>query len=98
MAVTLLGVQSMGWLTVPLLIAITFTLTMGSGMASPAALARALSVIPELTGSAAGLYGFKRHLAPPDGNGLDRVGPLIIQRIVITVLGGGKAFVTQVCL
>lgn len=60
MAVTLLGVQSMGWLTAPLLVAITFTLTMGSGMASPAALARALSVTPELTGSAAGLYGFNQ--------------------------------------
>lgn len=60
MAVTLLSVETLGWLSVALLVAITFTLTMGSGMASPAALARALSVPPELTGSAAGLYGFNQ--------------------------------------
>ncbi|OVZ57331.1 Bcr/CflA family drug resistance efflux transporter [Pigmentiphaga sp. NML080357] len=58
MAVVFLGVQSMGWLNVPLLIAITFTLTVGCGLSSPAALSRALSVAPGLTGSAAGLYGF----------------------------------------
>ena len=32
--------------------------TIGSGMTSPAALAKALGVHPQLTGSAAGVYGF----------------------------------------
>ncbi|MDX3907275.1 MAG: multidrug effflux MFS transporter [Pigmentiphaga sp.] len=58
MAVLFLVVQSMGWLNVPILIGLTFTLTVGCGMASPAALSRSLSAAPGLTGSAAGLYGF----------------------------------------
>lgn len=57
MAVLLLVVQLAGWLTAPLLIAITFTLTVGAGLASPAALSRSISVVPGLTGAAAGLYG-----------------------------------------
>lgn len=58
MACLLLIVQSLGWLNIPWLIAITFTLTVGCGLSSPAALSRALSVAPGLIGSAAGLYGF----------------------------------------
>ncbi len=34
--------------------------TLGAGMASPAALTKAVSVDPALTGSAAGLYGFSQ--------------------------------------
>jgi len=70
MAVLFLGVQSMGWLNVPLLIAITFTLTMGCGLASPAALSRSLSAAPGLTGSAAGLYGFGQMAAGAVGTKL----------------------------
>lgn len=58
MATTLLVVAHFGWLTAPWLIAITVTMTFGAGLASPAALASALSVIPSLTGAAAGFYGF----------------------------------------
>ncbi|MGY8524500.1 multidrug effflux MFS transporter [Paracidovorax citrulli] len=57
MAVLLLVVQLGGWLTAPLLIAITFMLTVGAGLASPAALSRSISAVPGLTGAAAGLYG-----------------------------------------
>ena len=54
-----LGVQSLGWLNAPLLIAITVVMTFGAGMASPAAISRALaSAGPGLAGTAAGLYGF----------------------------------------
>ncbi|VCU71871.1 Bicyclomycin resistance protein [Pigmentiphaga humi] len=70
MAVLFLIVQTMGWLNVPLLIALTFTLTMGAGMASPAALSRSLSVAPGLTGSAAGLYGFGQMAAGAVGTRL----------------------------
>ena len=58
MAALLLVVQLLGWLNGPLLIAITVTMTMGAGLASPVALARSLNAAPGLTGSAAGLYGF----------------------------------------
>lgn len=51
-------VQSLGWLTAPVLLAITVVMTFGAGMASPVALARALSAAPNLAGTAAGLYGF----------------------------------------
>ncbi|MCD9120608.1 multidrug effflux MFS transporter [Cupriavidus sp. UGS-1] len=57
MASALLLVQLGGWLTAPLLIAITFMLTVGAGLASPAALSRSISAVPGLTGAAAGLYG-----------------------------------------
>lgn len=51
-------VQSLGWLTPTLLLAITVAMTFGAGLASPAALARALGAAPSLAGTAAGLYGF----------------------------------------
>jgi len=35
-----------------------FVFTCGAGMTSPAALTKAVSVNPQLTGSASGLYGF----------------------------------------
>lgn len=58
MAVVLLLVHSLGWLSPALLVTITVTMTFGAGLASPAALSRAMSVIPALAGSAAGFYGF----------------------------------------
>nr|WP_259372727.1 multidrug effflux MFS transporter [Schlegelella koreensis] len=58
MAWTLLLVHDLGALTPVLLIAITVTMTFGAGIASPAALASALSVRPSLAGAAAGFYGF----------------------------------------
>jgi len=38
--------------------ALLFLYTVGAGMSSPAALSKAVSVNPQLVGSAAGLYGF----------------------------------------
>lgn len=58
MAVTFLVVNALGALTPASLVAITVTMIMGSGIASPAALSRAMGVVPSLAGSAAGVYGF----------------------------------------
>ena len=58
MACTLLLVYALGWLTPGRLMAITVIMTFGAGFASPAALGSALSVMPNLVGSAAGFYGF----------------------------------------
>ncbi|MDR2324357.1 MAG: multidrug effflux MFS transporter [Acidovorax sp.] len=58
MAALLLAVQLAGLLNGPALAAITLVMTFGAGLASPAALARALTSVPWLTGAAAGLYGF----------------------------------------
>ena len=58
MALVLVLVDVFGWLTPASLLAITVTMTFGAGLASPAALASALSVVPTLAGSAAGFYGF----------------------------------------
>ncbi len=45
-------------LSVALLIGTMFLFTLGAGMASPAALTKAISVNPNVIGSASGLYGF----------------------------------------
>jgi len=58
MAGALLAVYLLGWLTPGSLMAITVIMTFGAGFASPAALGSALSVMPNLVGSAAGFYGF----------------------------------------
>lgn len=58
MATLLLVVQLSGWLNPTSLLGITIIMTFGAGMASPAAMSRALSSSPGLAGSAAGLYGF----------------------------------------
>ena len=56
----LLGVVLSGHLTVLLVIAPMFVFGMGAGVASPAALTQAISVNPEVIGSASGLYGFSQ--------------------------------------
>lgn len=58
MAVLFLAVYALGWLSPAWLVGITVTMTMGAGIASPAALTLALGVVPSLSGSAAGIYGF----------------------------------------
>jgi MFS transporter, DHA1 family, multidrug resistance protein len=45
-------------LSVTLAVGSMFVFSVGVGMASPAALTQAMSVNPQVTGSAAGLYGF----------------------------------------
>jgi DHA1 family bicyclomycin/chloramphenicol resistance-like MFS transporter len=47
-------------LSVPILVGIMMVYTLGSGVTSPAALTKALSVHTDLTGSAAGVYGFSQ--------------------------------------
>jgi DHA1 family bicyclomycin/chloramphenicol resistance-like MFS transporter len=57
-AFVLLGAALSNQLSVPLIIATMFLFTVGAGMASPAALTQAISVNPQVIGSASGLYGF----------------------------------------
>jgi DHA1 family bicyclomycin/chloramphenicol resistance-like MFS transporter len=57
-AFVFLAAVLMGRFSVPLAIATMFVFTVGAGMASPAALTKAVSVRPNMIGSAAGLYGF----------------------------------------
>jgi len=45
-------------LSVPFVVVTVFVFTVGVGMASPTALAQAISVDPQVIGSASGLYGF----------------------------------------
>jgi DHA1 family bicyclomycin/chloramphenicol resistance-like MFS transporter len=52
------GLVLAGELSVPLVIGLMFLYTLGAGLASPAALTKALSVDDHLIGSAAGAYGF----------------------------------------
>lgn len=57
-AFTLLAAASTGHLSVVLVVGSMFVLTVGVGIASPAALTKAISVNKLVTGSASGLYGF----------------------------------------
>ncbi len=57
-ATVLLVVVLTGQLSVAWVISMMFLLTVGVGLASPAALIEAISVDPRATGSASGLYGF----------------------------------------
>lgn len=56
-AFVLLGGVLMGHLSVALAVGAMFLFTVGAGMASPAALTQAISVNPQVIGSASGLYG-----------------------------------------
>lgn len=56
-AFVLLGAALTQRLSVPLIVATMFLYTVGAGMASPAALTRAIGVNPRVIGSASGLYG-----------------------------------------
>ncbi|MDO9437167.1 Bcr/CflA family efflux MFS transporter [Hydrogenophaga sp.] len=60
MALLFLLVYWLGWLNPAWLVGITVTMTMGAGIASPAAMGRAMGVVPSLSGSAAGIYGFNQ--------------------------------------
>ncbi|WP_295987992.1 multidrug effflux MFS transporter [uncultured Variovorax sp.] len=57
-AFVLLGAALTEHLSVPLIVACMFLFTVGVGMASPPALTQAISVNPQVIGSASGLYGF----------------------------------------
>ncbi|QKZ05164.1 multidrug effflux MFS transporter [Pseudomonas eucalypticola] len=57
-ALCLLAVVTAGWGSVAWIVGLVSLFALGAGLASPAALSRALSVDAHLVGSAAGLYGF----------------------------------------
>jgi DHA1 family bicyclomycin/chloramphenicol resistance-like MFS transporter len=57
-AFVFLGTVLTGQLTVALTVATMFVFTLGVGTAAPAALTQAISVNPQVIGSASGLYGF----------------------------------------
>jgi DHA1 family bicyclomycin/chloramphenicol resistance-like MFS transporter len=57
-AFLLLSIVLFGHLSAASIMGCMFVFAMGSGMASPTALALAISVSPEVAGSASGLYGF----------------------------------------
>jgi MFS transporter, DHA1 family, multidrug resistance protein len=57
-AFSLLAVVLSAHLSVTLAVGSMFVFSVGVGMASPAALTQAMSVNPQVIGSAAGLYGF----------------------------------------
>lgn len=88
MATALALVYLAGVLTPLWLLLITVTMTFGAGMASPAALSRALTVRPALTGSAAGLYGFGQMA-------MGAIGTLLVGFGEVPAL---SCAVTQICL
>jgi len=59
-SVVFLAVVLSGHLSVPLVIGPMMLFGVGAGIASPAALAQAVSVNPTVIGSASGLYGFSQ--------------------------------------
>jgi MFS transporter, DHA1 family, multidrug resistance protein len=86
--VFLLAVVS-GSLTVPLTVLPMLVLTYGAGIASPTALAEALSVNPRVAGSASGLYGFAQMGIGAACTALAGVGesPALAAGIVLLVAG-----------
>jgi hypothetical protein len=58
--VALVAIVLAGQLTVILLVVTMFLFTLGVGTAAPAALTQAISVNPNVIGSASGLYGFSQ--------------------------------------
>lgn len=57
-AFVFLGAVLTQTLSVPVVVCSMFVLTLGTGIAAPAALTQSISVNPQVIGSAAGLYGF----------------------------------------
>jgi len=53
-----LALELLGWLTLESAVGLMLLYVLGAGLASPAAMARVLSVAPHQVGAAAGLYGF----------------------------------------
>lgn len=73
-ALTFLGIVLSGHLSLWAVIGTVFLFTLGSGIASPATLTEAISVVPHLTGSASGLYGFTQMAIGAGGAALAVVG------------------------
>ena len=59
-AIALLTITLLGQLNTTVVVALMAVFTLGAGVTSPAAITKALGVHPDLTGSAAGVYGFSQ--------------------------------------
>ncbi|SEQ95758.1 MFS transporter, DHA1 family, bicyclomycin/chloramphenicol resistance protein [Faunimonas pinastri] len=78
-----------GHLNVPLTVATMAIFTFGAGIASPAALAEAMSVNPFVAGSASGLYGFTQMAIGAICTSLAGLGssPALAAALVLTIAG-----------
>jgi DHA1 family bicyclomycin/chloramphenicol resistance-like MFS transporter len=78
-----------GHLSVPLAVAPMFVYALGVGMASPAALTQAISVNPNVIGSASGLYGFAQMGVGAVCTGLAAVGDNPALTVALVLAGAG---------
>lgn len=88
-AFVLLGGILAGQLSVPLAVGCMFLFTLGVGTAAPAALTQAISVNPQVIGSASGLYGFTQMATGALCTALAGVGrdPALAAAIILAVSG-----------
>jgi DHA1 family bicyclomycin/chloramphenicol resistance-like MFS transporter len=93
-AVVLLATTLAGIRSVPLVVAAMALFTLGAGIASPAALTLAVSVNPNVIGSASGLYGFSQMAVGAASTALAGFGgdPLLAAALVLA----GAGLVAQV--
>ncbi|QHI98608.1 Bcr/CflA family efflux MFS transporter [Xylophilus rhododendri] len=87
-AALLLALAGSAWLSVGPVMLLMFLFTVGAGSCSPVALARAISVDPRLTGSAAGLYGCAQMVVGAISTALVSLGsdPAISAAAVLTLM------------
>lgn len=88
-AAAFLGSVLTGALSVPVTVLSLLVLTYGGGIASPTALAQALSVDPLIAGSASGLYGFAQMVIGALCASLAGIGGDPALAAGITLLGAG---------
>ncbi|MBC9208756.1 multidrug effflux MFS transporter [Roseomonas aerophila] len=88
-AFVLLAGTLAGQLSVPLAVGCMFLFTLGVGTAAPAALTQAISVNPQVIGSASGLYGFTQMATGALCTALAGVGrdPALAAAIILAVSG-----------
>ncbi|MFI4996448.1 MAG: multidrug effflux MFS transporter [Hyphomicrobiales bacterium] len=84
-----LGLVLSGYLSVASCMGCMFVFALGSGMASPTALTLAISVSPEVAGSASGLYGFAQMVVGALCTGLAGLGgnPALAVALVLAATG-----------
>lgn len=88
-AAVLLAAVLAGQLSVPLIVATMFVLTFGVAIAGPTAASLAISVSPEVIGSASGLYGFTQMTLGALCTAAAGIGgnPALAAALVLTVAG-----------
>lgn len=95
-ALVFLGAVLTGHLSVPITVATMFVFTLGVGVAAPAALTEAISVNPQVVGSASGLYGFTQMSIGAACTALAGIGsdPALASAVVLSIAGiaGQAAF------